>query len=51
MLLITPNSLQLYNKPILAPFSTLFSDMKNTTNTLLNRNIPPINLRNLAIFG
>ena len=42
MLLITPIILQLYNKPILATFSTLFSDMKNTTNTLLNRNIPTL---------
>lgn len=39
MLLITPIILQLYKKPILAPFSTSLSDMKNTTNTLLNHNL------------
>ena len=39
MLLITPIILQLYNKPILAPFSTPFPDTKNTTNTLLNHNL------------
>ena len=42
MLLITPIILQLYKKPILAPFLTPLSDMKNTTNTLLNRNIPTL---------
>lgn len=39
MLLITPVILQLYKKPILAPLSTPFFNMKNTPQTILGINL------------